>query len=256
MRRTALAAADVLVEVGRHVAPGVTTDELDAVCHELCIAAGAYPSPLGYGGPANPYPRSICTSVNEVVCHGIPDDRALRDGDIVNLDVTLFREGVHGDTNATFPVGAIDPTSTLLVETTRQCLADAIAAVRPGHTLDVIGHAIEDRAHGEGFDVVREFVGHGIGEQFHTPLVVPHYPTGSTVVLEPGMVFTIEPMITVGSWRTRLWDDGWTAVTEDRRRTAQFEHTVLVTDDGCEILTVPSPEHVADHPYFAPISIT
>ena len=249
MRRTCAAAADVLVAVGRHVAPGITTDELDAICHELCIAAGGYPSPLGYGGPDNPYPKSICTSVNEVICHGIPDDRPLRDGDIVNLDVTLFREGVHGDTNATFTVGAVDPESLRLVDVTRGCLERAIDAVGPGRRLNVIGRAIQDHAEANGFSVVRDFIGHGVGEQFHTAPEVPHYDAGSTLVLETGMVFTIEPMIATSSWRVRMWDDGWTAVTEDRKRTAQFEHTVRVTDDGCEILTVPTDP--TDHPFWA-----
>jgi methionyl aminopeptidase len=190
----------------------------------------------------------VCTSVNEIICHGIPDDRELRDGDIVNLDVTLFREGVHGDTNATFVVGSTDPTSAALVDVTRECLRRAIAAVRPGEVVDVIGQAIQSHAESNGFGVVRDFVGHGVGEQFHTNLVIPHYAAGSRKVIEPGMVFTIEPMITVGSWRARMWPDGWTAATEDRRRTAQFEHTIVVTDDGAEILTVPS--DTADHPYW------
>ena len=249
MRRTCTSAADVLVELGRHVAPGITTDELDAICHDLCIAAGGYPSPLGYGGPGNPYPKSVCTSVNEVICHGIPDDRVLRDGDIVNLDVTLFREGVHGDTNATFAVGAIDDASRTLIDVTRACLQDAIAAVHPGAVLDVVGRAIQTRAESNGFGVVRDFIGHGVGEQFHTTPEVPHYAAGSRFVLEAGMVFTIEPMIAIGSWRVRMWDDGWTAVTADRKRTAQFEHTILVTDDGAEILTVPS--STDGHPYFS-----
>jgi methionyl aminopeptidase len=252
MRRTCTAAADVLVEVGRMVAPGVRTDELDARCHELAIEAGAYPSPLGYGAPAQPpYPKSICTSVNEVICHGIPDDRELREGDIVNLDVTLFREGVHGDTNATFVVGRTDPESDRLVTVTRDCLRDAIAAVKPGEPLRVIGRAIQDHAEASGFSVVRDFIGHGVGEQFHTAPEVPHYDAGSRMELQAGMVFTIEPMIAVGSWRVRMWPDSWTAVTEDRKRTAQFEHTILVTDDGAEILTVPSAANTADHPFWS-----
>lgn len=252
MRRTCVAAADTLVEVGRHVAPGITTDELDAICHELAIAAGAYPSPLGYGGPGNPFPKSVCTSVNEVICHGIPDDRQLRDGDIVNLDITLFREGVHGDTNATFIVGRTDPQSMRLIDVTRGCLRRAVEAIRPGEPLRVIGRAIQDHAEANGFSVVRDFIGHGVGEQFHTTPEVPHYDAGTMLRLEPGMVFTVEPMIATGSWRVRMWDDGWTAVTEDRKRTAQFEHTLLVTEDGCEILTVPT--DTTDHPYWAAVS--
>jgi methionyl aminopeptidase len=244
----------VLVEVGAAVAPGVTTDELDRLCHEAVLARGAYPSPLAYGGPDNPFPKSICTSVNEVICHGIPDDRPLRDGDIVNLDVTVFREGVHGDTNATFAVGDIDPESARLVTVTRDCLALAIDAARPGQPLNVIGQAIQAHAEANGFGVVRDFVGHGVGRQFHTGFSVPHYyDPRATTILEPGMVFTIEPMITAGSWRVRMWPDGWTAVTADQRRTAQFEHTVLVTDAGGEILTVPSAglSATAGHPYWA-----
>jgi methionyl aminopeptidase len=245
IRRSAHVAADILVTVGQAVRPGITTDELDAICHEATIAAGAYPSPLNYHG----YPKSLCTSVNEVVCHGIPDDRPLRDGDLVNLDVTAYREGVHGDTNATFTVGRVDPESRRLIDVTRGCLARAIAVVKPGVPLNAIGKAIQEHAESHGFGVVREFVGHGIGEQFHTGFQVPHYfAPRLTEPLEPGMVFTIEPMITAGQWRTRVWDDGWTAVTVDGRRTAQFEHTILVTDDGAEILTVPS--DTSAHPYW------
>jgi methionyl aminopeptidase len=249
MRRSCVAAADVLVEVGAAVAPGITTDELDRLCHEAVLARDAYPSPLTYGGPDNPFPKSLCTSVNEVICHGIPDDRPLRDGDIVNLDVTIFREGVHGDTNATFFVGDVDPESARLVRTTRDCLARAIEAIAPGRPLNVIGRAIQEHAEGNGFGVVRDFIGHGIGEQFHTGFSVPHYfdPRADTI-LEPGMVFTIEPMITAGSWQARMWPDGWTAVTADQRRSAQFEHTLLVTEAGGEILTVPT--EPSRHPYW------
>jgi methionyl aminopeptidase len=250
MRRTCAAAADTLVAVGRLVAPGVTTEALDEACHAMAIEAGAYPSPLGYGAPAqSPYPKSLCTSVNEVICHGIPDSRELREGDIVNLDITLFREGVHGDTNATFVVGQTDPESQRLITVTRDCLRHAIDAVRPGEPLRVIGRAIEDHATANGFNVVRDFIGHGVGEQFHTKPEVLHYDGGTMTPLLPGMVFTIEPMIAVGSWRVRIWPDSWTAVTEDRKRTAQFEHTILVTDDGAEILTVPN--DTTDHPYWA-----
>jgi len=235
MRRTGSAAAEILREVGAAVAPGVTTDELDVLCHDLCVAAGGYPSPLNYGG----FPKSVCTSVNEVICHGIPDSRALRDGDIVNIDVTLFREGVHGDTNATFAVGTIDPASQHLIDTTRECLARGIAAVRPGKTIAVIGRAIQDHAEAEGLSVVKAFIGHGLGTEFHTAPEILHYhdPRASTV-MKPGMTFTIEPMIALGAWQHRMWDDDWTAVTIDGRRSAQFEHSLVVTDDGCELLTV------------------
>jgi len=234
MRRAGRAAAEVLETVAAAIAPGVTTDELDALCHEECIRRGGYPSPLNYNG----FPKSLCTSVNEVICHGIPDDRALVDGDIVNLDVTIYLDGVHGDTNATFPVGTIDAESERLIQVTRECLDEGIAAVRPGRRISDIGRAIQTHAEAAGYGVVRAFVGHGIAEQFHDDLQIPHYfdPRASTV-LEPGMTFTIEPMITVGAYQHHLWDDGWTAVTVDRRRTAQFEHTLLVTDDGAEVLT-------------------
>jgi methionyl aminopeptidase len=236
MRRAGRAAAEVLEIVGAAVAPGVTTDELDALCHDECIRRGGYPSPLNYGA----FPKSLCTSVNEVICHGIPDDRALIDGDIVNLDVTIFLDGVHGDTNATFPVGTIDEGSAELIRVTHECLDRGIAAVSPGRPIRDIGRAIQAHAEGNGYGVVRAFVGHGIGEQFHSDLQIPHYDDPrATTIIEPGMTFTIEPMITMGAWQHLLWSDGWTAVTVDRRRTAQFEHTLLVTDDGAEILTLP-----------------
>ena len=234
MRRTGRAAGEILAATAAHIRPGITTDELDAICHDLCIEAGGYPSPLNYNG----FPKSLCTSVNEVVCHGIPDDRALRDGDIVNLDVTVYREGVHGDTDATFLVGDVDEASRRLVRVTREAMERGVAAVRPGRPISDIGRAIQDHAEGHVFGVVRDFIGHGIGEQFHTDLQILHYfsPRASTI-MEPGMTFTIEPMITMGSYRFTIWPDDWTAVTTDGLRTAQFEHTVLVTDDGVEVLT-------------------
>jgi methionyl aminopeptidase len=234
MRRAGRAAAEVLRRTGAAVAPGVTTDELDRICHEAIVEMGGYPSPLNYSG----FPKSLCTSVNEVICHGIPDDRALIDGDIVNLDVTIYLDGVHGDTNATFLVGNVDPGSRRLVQVTRECLERGIDAVRPGRPLSDIGRAIQTHAEDQGYGVVRAFVGHGIGEQFHTDLHVPHYHDPRlTTVMEPGMTFTIEPMITMGAWDHRMWDDGWTAVTTDLRRTAQYEHTLAVADDGAEVLT-------------------
>jgi len=234
MRVAGQVAAEVLAITSTAVAPGVTTDELDAIAHEACIARGAYPSPLNYKG----YPKSICTSVNEVICHGIPDDRALRDGDIVNLDVTVFMGGVHGDTDATFAVGKVDRESARLIATARQCLEQGIAVVKPGRLINEIGRAIEAHAHGAGMSVVRDFVGHGIGEVFHNTLAIPHFftPRADTVI-EEGMTFTIEPMINLGSWRALTWGDGWTAVTADGSRSAQFEHTLLVTADGAEVLT-------------------
>lgn len=234
IRMSGRIAAQAVEAVGAAIRPGVTTEELDAIAHDFLIAHDAYPSTLGYRG----FPKSCCTSINEVICHGIPDDRPLVDGDIVNLDVTIYLDGVHGDTNATFLVGEVDPESRRLVKVTQECLDRAIAEVRPGRPFNVIGKAIQEHAEANGFGVVRAFVGHGIGTQFHTDLHVPHYydPT-LTKPIEEGMTFTIEPMITMGSWDHEIWDDGWTAVTADRRRTAQYEHTLAVTADGVEVLT-------------------
>jgi methionyl aminopeptidase len=235
MRAAGRLAAQALAEVGRHVKPGVTTDELDRVGHEFLIAHGAYPSTLGYRG----YPKSLCTSLNEVICHGIPDDTVIADGDIVNVDITAYFHGVHGDTNATFCAGDVDEESRLLVERTQEAMMRGIRAVAPGRPLNAIGRVIESYARRFGYGVVRDFTGHGIGTTFHSGLVVPHYDDPELAVLmEPGMTFTIEPMLTLGTIEYEIWPDGWTAVTRDRRRTAQFEHTVLVTADGYEILTV------------------
>jgi methionyl aminopeptidase len=234
LRVSGRAAAEILAETASHIAPGVTTDELDAICHQLCIERGGYPSPLNYHG----YPKSLCTSVNEVICHGIPDDRALVEGDIVNLDVTIFLNGVHGDTNGTFGVGEIDAASRKLIHETRTACDAGIRAVRPGRPISDIGLAIQESAEEHGYGVIRAFVGHGIGEQFHTDLHIPHYfDSSATTIMEPGMVFTIEPMIAMGDHRERIWNDGWTAVTVDGLRTAQFEHTILITETGNEVLT-------------------
>ena len=234
MRETGKMAAEVLRLAGEFVKPGITTDDIDVYVHQLCIERGAYPSPLNYSG----YPKSVCTSVNEVICHGIPDSRVLEDGDIINLDVTCYYKGVHGDTNATFAVGAIDEESRHLIDVTEECMWRGIEAVVPGRPLSDIGKAIETRAKQDKLGVVRAFIGHGIGEQFHTDIQVLHYydPRNNTI-MRPGMTFTIEPMITLGSWQHRMWDDDWTAETADGKRTAQFEHTVLVTDSGYEVLT-------------------
>jgi methionyl aminopeptidase len=235
MRVACRAAAEVLAEVGAAVTPGITTDALDAIAHDACIRRGGYPSPLGYHG----YPKSLCTSVNEVICHGIPDSRVLVEGDIVNLDVTIFIDGMHGDTNATFPVGVIDPASARLIEVTHECMLRGIAAVHSGGLLNAVGKAIQEHAEGQGYGVVRAFVGHGIGEIFHAAPQVPHYyDPRLTTRVQAGMTFTIEPMITMGKWQHQMWDDDWTAVTVDRSRTAQFEHTLLVTEQGADILTV------------------
>ena len=226
--------AEVLRLSGEFLRPGITTDEVDAYTHQLFIERGAYPSTLNYHG----YPKSLCTSANEVICHGIPDSRVIRDGDIMNLDVTGFIGGVHGDTNATFLIGDVDPASRELVRVTEECTWKGIEAVRPGRPVSDIGRAIEDHAKAHRYGVVKAFIGHGIGEQFHTDMQILHYyDSRATTVMRPGMVFTIEPMITLGDWRHRMWDDGWTAVTADGRRTAQFEHTILVTDDGFDVLT-------------------
>ena len=229
-------AAQALAEVGRAVAPGVTTDELDRIGHEFLIGHSAYPSTLGYRG----FPKSLCTSVNEVICHGIPDDRRLEDGDIVNVDITAFLDGVHGDTNATFLVGEVAEEARLLVERTHEALNRGIKAVKPGRQVNIIGRVIESYAKRFGYGVVRDFTGHGISTSFHSGLIIPHYDDERFhAVIEPGMTFTIEPMLTLGTYEYDLWDDNWTAVTKDGSLTAQFEHTLLVTDTGAEILTLP-----------------
>ena len=236
MRVAGRIAAQALAEVGKHVEPGVTTDELDRIGHEFLCDHGAYPSTLGYRG----YPKSLCSSINEVICHGIPDDTVVADGDIVNIDITAFIGGVHGDTNATFLAGDVDQESRLLVERTREATMRGINAVTPGRQLNVIGRVIESYARRFGYGVVRDFTGHGIGTTFHSGLIVPHFDDPDVdIVMEPGMTFTIEPMLTLGTIAYDMWPDGWTAVTKDRKRTAQFEHTVLVTSDGREILTLP-----------------
>jgi methionyl aminopeptidase len=236
MRVAGRIAAQALAEVGRHVAPGVTTDELDRVGHEFLCDHGAYPSTLGYRG----YPKSLCTSLNEVICHGIPDDTVIADGDIVNIDITGFIGGVHGDTNATFLAGEVDEESRLLVERTHEAMMRGIRAVAPGRPLNAIGRVIESYARRFGYGVVRDFTGHGIGTTFHSGLMVPHFDDPDTaVIMEQGMTFTIEPMLTLGSIAYEVWPDRWTAVTRDRQRTAQFEHTLVVTADGSEILTLP-----------------
>ncbi|GAA1653611.1 type I methionyl aminopeptidase [Nonomuraea sp. NPDC048882] len=236
MRVAGRIAAQALEEVGRHVRPGVTTDELDRIGHEFLLDHNAYPSTLGYKG----YPKSLCTSINEVICHGIPDDTVLRDGDIVNVDITAYIGGVHGDTDATYLVGEVDEESRLLVERTREATMRAIKAVAPGRQLNVVGRVIEAYAKRFGYGVVRDFTGHGIGTSFHSGLMVPHYDDPSLrVELVPGMTFTIEPMLTLGTIEYEIWPDKWTAVTKDRKRTAQFEHTIVVTDTGSEILTLP-----------------
>lgn len=236
IRHASKIAAEALALVGEAVVPGVTTDELDRIGHDYLIAHGAYPSTLGYRG----FTKSLCTSINEVICHGIPDTTVVQDGDIVNIDITAYIGQVHGDTNATFLAGDVDEDSRLLVERTQESLRRAIKAVMPGREINVIGRTISAYAKRFGYGVVRDFTGHGVGEAFHTGLIIPHYDAAPAYsrVIEPGMVFTIEPMLTLGGIDWDMWDDGWTAVTRDRSRTAQFEHTLLVTDSGAEILTL------------------
>ncbi|WP_419841826.1 type I methionyl aminopeptidase [Candidatus Poriferisodalis sp.] len=258
MRRAGSAARRVLAQIAAEIAPGVTTDWLDEVCHHACIAEGGYPSPLGYPGPhssglddgSDAFPKSLCTSVNEVICHGIPDDRPLRDGDIVNCDVTIYLGGVHGDHSETFLVGEADEASRRLVEVTREAMYHGIASVRPGAEVRDIGRAIQARAEAEGYGVIREFIGHGVGQVFHSLPNIPHYyDAAARTALREGMTFTVEPMIAMvrrggGSVPRvgKIWSDHWTAPTADGSRTAQFEHTVLVTDDGAELLTVEDDE--------------
>jgi methionyl aminopeptidase len=236
MRVAGRIAGQALAEGGKAVKPGATTDDIDKIVHEFLLDNHAYPSTLGYRG----FPKSCCTSLNEVICHGIPDTTRIEDGDIVNIDVTAFIGGVHGDTNATFLAGEVAEEARLLVERTQEATLRAIKAVRPGRALNVIGRVIESYAKRFGYGVVRDFTGHGIGRAFHSGLVILHYeePKVDTVI-EKGMTFTIEPMITLGGIDYDIWSDGWTVTTKDKSWTAQFEHTLVVTDDGAEILTLP-----------------
>jgi methionyl aminopeptidase len=237
MRVAGAIAADALLEVGAHVAPGVSTDELDRIGHEFVIARGAYPSTLGYKG----YPKSLCTSVNEVICHGIPDSRTLQDGDVVKVDITAFIGGVHGDTCATFFAGTPSQEVRDLGERTREAMLRGIRAVAPGRPINVIGRVIESYARRFGYGVVRDYTGHGVGPSFHTKPTILHYDDPrATTVMEPGMTFTIEPMLTLGGVAWDMWADGWTVLTRDGSWAAQWEHTIVVTEDGSEILTLPS----------------
>ena len=230
-------AAQAIQLVGEHCKPGVTTDELDRIGHEFVISQGAYPSTLGYRG----YPKSLCSSLNEVICHGIPDDTVLQDGDIINIDITAFKDGFHGDSNVTFLVGDVDPEVKLLVERTHEAMMRGINAALPGRSINIIGRAIETYAKRFNYGVVRDFTGHGVGEAFHSGLVIPHYDSAPhyNEEIQVGMVFTIEPMLTLGTHDWDMWSDDWTVVTKDRSITAQFEHTIVITEDGPDILTLP-----------------
>ena len=243
IRESGRIAAQAVEAVGAAIRPGVTTDELDAIAHEFLLAHDAYPSTLGYRG----FPKSCCTSLNEVICHGIPDDTILQNGDIVNIDITAFKHGMHGDLNKTFVVGTAPPEITDLVDRTREALNRGIKAIAPGREVNVIGRAIESYAKRFGYGVIRDYTGHGVGSAFHSGLIIPHYDSAPAfnTVMEVGMVFTIEPMLTLGTPHhpgTIAWDewpDGWTIVTRDRSWTAQFEHTLVVTERGADILTLP-----------------
>jgi methionyl aminopeptidase len=237
MRESCRMAAECLVMVGEHLRPGMTTEEVNTLVHEFTLAQNAYPAPLNYKG----FPKSVCTSVNEVVCHGIPGPRVLEDGDIVNVDVTtLFpaKGGYHGDTSATFYIGEPSDQAKWVTETARRCLELGIAEVKHGARIGDIGAAIQEYAESRGCSVVRDYVGHGVGRAFHTDPQVPHYGRrGSGKRLKSGMVFTIEPMINLGDFQTELQSDDWTVLTADRSLSAQFEHTIVVTREGCEVLT-------------------
>ena len=230
-------AAQAIQLVGAACKPGVTTDELDRIGHEFVISQGAYPSTLGYRG----FPKSLCSSINEVICHGIPDDTVLQDGDIINIDITAFKDGFHGDSNVTFMVGDVAPEVRLLVERTHEAMMRGINAALPGRSVNIIGRAIETYAKRFEYGVVRDFTGHGVGEAFHSGLVIPHYDSAPHYddEIKVGMVFTIEPMLTLGTHEWDIWSDDWTVVTKDHSITAQFEHTIVITDDGPEILTLP-----------------
>lgn len=239
IRRSGRIAADAIALVGEHAVPGVTTESLDILAHEYLIGHGAYPSTLGYRG----YPKSVCSSINEVICHGIPDTTVLEDGDILNIDITAYLGGYHGDSNRTFLVGEVADDARLLVERTEEALRRAIRAVAPGREVNVLGRTIEMYAKRFGYGVVRDYTGHGVGRAFHSGLIIPHYDSAPAYsdVMVPGMVFTIEPMLTLGGTEWDIWDDDWTVVTRDRSLTAQFEHTLVVTETGADILTLPTP---------------
>lgn len=236
IRRAGRISSQALDLIGTVLKPGMTTDEIDRIGHEFVLDHGAYPSTLGYRG----YPKSLCTSVNEVICHGIPDDTVLQEGDLVNVDITSYLDGVHGDTNRTFIVGEGTQEVRELVERTEEALRRGIKAVAPGREVNVIGRTIESYAKRFGYGVVRDFTGHGVGTSFHSGLIIPHYDSAPLYndVMEVGMVFTIEPMLTLGTHEWDIWADDWTVTTKDKSWTAQFEHTLVVTETGADILTL------------------
>ena len=236
MRESSKIAANALKEAGKAVQPGNTTDDVDRVAHEYMVDHGAYPSTLGYMG----FPKSCCVSLNEIVCHGIPDSTVIQEGDIVNIDVTAYKNGVHGDTNATFFAGEVAEEHRLLVERTKKAMMRGIRAAKPGREINVIGRVIESYANRFGYNVVEDFTGHGVGPTFHNGLVVLHYDSESyRDILEPGMTLTIEPMLNLGELDYDIWSDGWTVQNRDGEYSAQFEHTLVITEDGNEILTLP-----------------
>lgn len=237
IRASSKIAAAATAFVGSQIKAGMTTNDIDVLAHNFLIENEAYPSTLGYRG----YPKSLCTSLNEVICHGIPDDTVIQDGDIVNLDITAFKDGYHGDTNATFMVGNVRQEVVDLVERTKIAMERGIAAALPGREVNIIGRAIETYAKRFGYGVIRDFTGHGIGEEFHNGLIIPHYDSAPRYndIIEVGMVFTIEPMLTLGGYQWDMWSDNWTVTTKDKSWTAQFEHTILITESGPEILTQP-----------------
>ena len=245
MHRAGRLAAQVLDFITPHVVPGVMTERIDTLCHDYILDHGATPAPLNYRG----FPKSICTSVNHVVCHGIPGDKVLREGDILNIDITVILDGWHGDTSRMFPVGKAGVKARRLCHATYESMMRGIEAVRPGATLGDVGHAVQSFIEAERFSVVRDFCGHGLGRIFHCPPSVLHYGRpGQGLVLKEGMFFTIEPMVNAGRHETKILSDGWTAVTKDRSLSAQFEHSIGVTADGCEIFTL-SPAGLHEPPY-------
>lgn len=236
VRRAARIAAAALAHLEPFAVPGVTTERLDELAHDFLVRHGAYPSTLGYRG----FPKSCCTSLNEVICHGIPDDTVLEEGDILNVDITAYFEGMHGDTNRMYLIGNVDEASRLLVERTHEATMRGIRAAKPGREVNVIGRVIEKYARRFGYESVHDYTGHGVGRSFHSGLIIPHYDAPQfTDIIEPGMIFTVEPMLVTGSQAWRQWDDDWTVVTRDGSRCAQYEHTILITEGGPEILTLP-----------------